>query len=73
LRGSTRPAGESSTPAAARGSNGGVRGAKSKSLGDAWCWSRKASSGDVALVVAMTLALAVGSEIPIDQGEIVIY
>ncbi len=50
-----------------------LRGAKSKPLGDAWCWSRKASSGDAALVVAMTLALAVGSEIPADAGEIHIY
>jgi hypothetical protein len=36
-------------------------------------WSRKASSGDAALVVAMTLALAAGSEIPVDAGEIYIY
>jgi hypothetical protein len=50
-----------------------LRGAKSKPVGDAWCWSRKASSGDAALVVAMTLALAVGSEIPVDAGEIMIY
>jgi hypothetical protein len=50
-----------------------LRGAKSKPLGDAWCWSRKASSGDAALVVAMTLAFAVGAEIPIDQGELTIY
>jgi hypothetical protein len=50
-----------------------LRGAKSKPVGDAWVWSRKASSGDAALVVAMTLALAVGSEIPVDGGEIGIY
>jgi hypothetical protein len=36
-------------------------------------WSWKASIGHAALVVAMTLALAVGSEIPVDDGEIVIY
>jgi hypothetical protein len=35
------------------------------------CWSRKALSADAA-VVAMTLALAVGSEIPVGQ-EIRIY
>lgn len=52
---------------------GALRGAKSKPLGDAWCWSRKASPGDVAAVVALTLALAVGSEIPTDAGEITIY
>jgi hypothetical protein len=50
-----------------------LRGAKSKPVGDAWCWSRKASSGDAALVVAMTLALAAGAEIPVDAGEIHIY
>jgi phage terminase large subunit-like protein len=50
-----------------------LRGAKSKPLGDAWCWSRKASSGDAAIVVALTLALAAGSEIPVEQGEIAIY
>jgi len=48
-------------------------GAKAKPVGDAWVWSRRASSGDAALVVAMTLALAVGSEIPIDAGDLVIY
>lgn len=36
-------------------------------------WSRKASSGDAALVVAMTLALAAGSEIPVGADEIRIY
>jgi hypothetical protein len=36
-------------------------------------WSRRASSGDAALVVAMTLALAVGSEIPVDASELTIY
>lgn len=50
-----------------------LRGAKSKPVGDAWCWSRKASSGDAALVVAMTLALAAGAELPVDTGEIHIY
>jgi hypothetical protein len=34
---------------------------------------RKASSGEAALVVAMTLALAAGSEIPVDQGDPVIW
>ena len=38
-----------------------LRGAKSKPLGDAWVWSRKQSTGDAALVVAMTLALSAGS------------
>jgi hypothetical protein len=41
-----------------------LRGAKAKPLGDAWAWSRKNSTGDIAAVIAMTLALAVGSEIP---------
>ena len=36
-----------------------------KPLGDAWAWSRKASTGDIAAVIAMTLALAVGSEITV--------
>jgi hypothetical protein len=42
-------------------------GAKSRAVGDARAWSRKASSGDAALVVALTLALAIGSEIPVDR------
>jgi hypothetical protein len=50
-----------------------LRGAQAKPVGDAWAWSRKQSSGDVAAVVALTLALAVGSEIPVGAGEIVIY
>jgi hypothetical protein len=50
-----------------------LRGAKSKPVGDASAWSRKASSGEAALVVAMTLALAAGSEIPVDQGDPVIW
>ena len=50
-----------------------LRGAKSKAVGDAWCWSRKQSSGDAALVVAMTLALAAGSEISVDAGNYNIY
>jgi hypothetical protein len=33
-------------------------------------WSRKASSGDAALVVALTVALAAGAEIPVGGGEI---
>lgn len=31
------------------------------------------SSGDIAAVVALTLALAVGSEIPAEQGVVAIY
>jgi hypothetical protein len=50
-----------------------LRGAEAKPVGDAWAWSRKRSSGDVAVVVALTLALAVGSEIPVDAGELQIY
>jgi hypothetical protein len=46
-----------------------LRGAKTKAVGDAWCWSRKASSGDAAIVVALTLALAVGSELPDEPWE----
>ena len=42
-----------------------LRGAKVKPLGDAWAWSRKASTGDIAAVIAMTLALAVGSELTV--------
>jgi len=49
------------------------RGAKSKPLGDAWAWSRKESTGDAALVVAMTPALHAGVEIPADAGDSVIY
>ena len=45
-----------------------LRGAKAKPVADAWAWSRKQSTGDVAAVVAMTLALAVGSEIPVDTS-----
>jgi hypothetical protein len=36
-------------------------------------WSRKASTGDASVVVAMTLALAVGSEIEVEHGAAVIY
>ena len=50
-----------------------LRGAKSRPLGDAWCWSRKASSGDAALVVAMTLALAAGAATPVDTSGVFIY
>jgi phage terminase large subunit-like protein len=51
-----------------------LRGAKSKPLGDAWVWSRKQSTGDAALVVAMTLALYAGSEIPVDADDpVIIY
>jgi hypothetical protein len=50
-----------------------LRSAKSKAVGDAWCWSRKQSSGGAALVVAMTVALAAGSEIPVDAGDFTIY
>jgi hypothetical protein len=50
-----------------------LRGAKAKPLGDAWAWSRKASTGDIAAVIAMTLALAVGSEIPAGPTEVHIY
>jgi hypothetical protein len=50
-----------------------LRGAKAKPVGDAWAWSRKASSADSPVVVAMTLALAAGSEIPVEQYEVVIY
>jgi len=42
-----------------------LRGARAKPLGDAWAWSRKQSTGDVAAVVALTLALAAGSELPV--------
>jgi hypothetical protein len=34
-----------------------VRGAKPRPLGDAWAWSRKNSSVDIAPLVAATLAL----------------
>jgi hypothetical protein len=50
-----------------------LRGAKSKPLGDAWVWSRKQSTGDAALVVAMTLALHASSDIPTDAGALAIY
>lgn len=42
-------------------------------VGDAWVWSRRASSGDAALVIAMTLALAAGEAIEVDQAGPVIY
>ena len=50
-----------------------LRGAQAKPVGDAWAWSRKQSSGDIAIVVAATVALAAGSEIPADASEIHIY
>ena len=50
-----------------------LRGAQAKPVGDAWAWSRKQSSGNVAAIVAMTLAVSAGSEIPADAGELVIY
>jgi hypothetical protein len=51
----------------------GLRGAHAKPIGDVWCWSRKASTGDAALVVALTLALAAGSEVQAGAGEVRIY
>ena len=42
----------------------GLRSAKAKPLGDSWAWSRKASSGDITALIAMTLALYVADEIP---------
>ena len=50
-----------------------LRGAKSKPSATPGCWTRKQSTGDAALVVAMTLALSAGSEIPADAGDPVIY
>jgi hypothetical protein len=44
-----------------------LRGAKAKPVGDAWAWKRKESSAEVPIVVASTLALAAGSEIPVDD------
>ena len=48
-------------------------GAKVKPLGDAWAWSRKASTGDIAAVIAMTLALAVGSELTVGADRLQIF
>lgn len=45
-----------------------LRGARTRPLGDSWCWSRKASSSEAPVVVALTLALAAGSEIPVNQS-----
>ena len=50
-----------------------LRGAKAKPVGDAWAWSQRASSGDAALVIAMTLALAAAAAIEVDQTGPVIY
>ena len=50
-----------------------LRGARAKPVGDAWCWSRKASSGDASTVVALTLALAVGSELEVGASDFTIY
>jgi phage terminase large subunit-like protein len=50
-----------------------LRGAKAKPVGDAWAWSRKASTGDAAVVVALTVALAAGAEIPADAADLSIY
>jgi hypothetical protein len=41
-----------------------LRAAKVKPLGDAWAWSRSKSSGDITALIAMTLGLYVGNEIP---------
>ena len=49
-----------------------LRGAKAKPIGDAWVWSRRASSGDAALVIAMTLALTAGAKIEADASGPVI-
>ncbi len=46
-----------------------LRGAKAKTVGDAWAWKRKDSSGDAAVVVALTLALAAGSEMPAEPWD----
>jgi hypothetical protein len=53
-----------------------IRGAKSRTLGDAWAWSRRNSSVDISPLVAATLALwgtAISSEsIYETRGPIVI-
>ena len=43
-----------------------LRTAKAKPLGDAWAWSRSKSPGDITAVIAMTLGLAVATEIDPD-------
>jgi hypothetical protein len=51
-----------------------LRGAKAKPVGDAWAWSRTASSNDAAVVVAMTLALMAAAELPKAADQVpVIY
>lgn len=50
-----------------------LRGADAKPVGDAWAWSRKRSAGDVAIAVALTLALVAGAELPVGGRNIAIY
>jgi hypothetical protein len=53
---------------------GALRGPKAKPVGDAWAWSRTASSNDAAVVVAMTLALMAAAELPKAADQVpVIY
>jgi hypothetical protein len=49
-----------------------LRGAKSKELGDRWAWSRKASTGNVAPLVAFTFAVARARLLP-DDDEVGIW
>jgi phage terminase large subunit-like protein len=41
--------------------NGAVRAAKTRPLGDAWAWSRRDSSSNIAPLVAFTLAVSAAS------------
>jgi hypothetical protein len=50
-----------------------VRGARTRPLGDAWAWSRKASSVDISPLVAATLGLGQAALLPDDATTITIY
>lgn len=50
-----------------------LRGARQRPLGDAWAWSRKNSSTDIAPLVAVTMAVAAMLDEPEGGNEIVIW
>ncbi len=50
-----------------------VKGARTKTLGDAWAWSRKNSAVDISPLVAVTLAAQAAAELCQDDGELNIW
>ena len=50
-----------------------IKGACTRSLADAWVWSRRSSGVDISPLVASTLALWACAGMPADMSDPVIY